>query len=241
MGKCAQARSLRLIPAMANGVKWAAALIMALCLVAVVINNYSADVAEESTLESTAAPSQDNQMRLAIQKQIAKVRKLQQQVLRARASKKIIQQAPKDSLQVEKTLTGWQTRAAERNFALTDRLQAQHTINRLRPLYKQEEAQRARILEREKLRAKSFMRAQKWWTKLAQAEKSPTARFRTLLKELGSAKGHARTQLYRRVLRMWHNARDQEKRGEWRLQEMRKENSQRIAEELAQEDATAQQ
>jgi len=69
--------------------------------------------------------------------------------------------------------------------------------------------------------AVEFVHTQDWWKKLAKSEKSPDARFRMLLRQIGSTSGNEKQELYRRMLRMWRATRESSKHLTWRLSHAR--------------------
>lgn len=78
------------------------------------------------------------------------------------------------------------------------------------------------LAAQEEKKAIEFVHTQEWWKKLAKSEKSPDARFRIMLREIGQKDGAEKEELYRRMLRMWHAMRESSKHLAWRLHHARK-------------------
>jgi hypothetical protein len=74
---------------------------------------------------------------------------------------------------------------------------------------------------RSQMELKRFAHTEGWYKKLAKTERSPDARFRGMLRMLGSQKGQEQRQSFRRILRMWHALRDKNKHTNWRLRHAR--------------------
>lgn len=158
--------------------------------------------------------------------EMAKVRKLQEQVLdptHLSTDKKLVTQAPEDAADAEGIVKKWASDRVTRTYKLADKIDAQRTINEMRPLVHTEEAMRAKEIDRQRTRAEAFARTEEWWRDLAEKEKSPNARFRMLVKTLGSLQdgSEAKDEAYRRVLRMWHALRKKSQHLQWRLDHAR--------------------
>jgi hypothetical protein len=161
-----------------------------------------------------------------IEAEMAKVRKLQEQVLdptHLSTDKKLVTQAPEDAADAEGIVKKWASDRVTRTYKLADKIDAQRTINEMRPLVHTEEAMRAKEIDRQRRRAEAFARTEEWWRDLAEKEKSPNARFRMLVKTLGSLQdgSEAKDEAYRRVLRMWHALRKKAQHLQWRLDHAR--------------------
>merc|ERR1711871_1227210 len=130
---------------------------------------------QESNADALVRAGEDGDRKRAgthIMEEIKKVRALQQKVLHAHADRKLVHEAPEDSRHAEGIVSKWATDRLKNTYHYSNQIDAQRTINRLRPLVRKEEALRAKEVDRERRRAEAFQRTKSWWRKLAQTERS---------------------------------------------------------------------